>query len=69
MVIVFVTTVGDKRVAIMDTNDGVEWDLIDGSPRIGCQVEKSGERWRVVGNNVSADCMNGICDYQPPQGK
>jgi len=36
--------------------------MIDGSPRIGCNVIESGDRWAVNGNNVDSDCVGGACD-------
>ena len=47
--------------AIMDNGTGVHLDLIEGPVRTGCQVEEDGERWKVVGNNVNVDCINGVC--------
>jgi len=61
MKISFITIVGGKPLAIMDNNEGITLDLIDGSPRIGCTVEPNGKRWKITGNNVDADCVGGVC--------
>ena len=61
MTIVFITPVGGKLTAIMDSNEGITFDLIDGNPRVGCTVEKENDRWKVIGNNADPDCVGGAC--------
>jgi len=62
MQIIMIKPYEGKLTAIMDSGEGVTLDMIDGSPRIGCNVIESGDRWAVNGNNVDSDCVGGACD-------
>jgi len=49
------------------TNKGNRYNVkqLKGHPRVGLEIDKD---FNVVNTgSVDIDCINGVCDYQPPQ--
>jgi len=63
MQIIMIKPYQGKLTAIMSNGTGVTIDMIDGSPHIGCSIEENGDRWKVNGSTIDADCVNGVCDW------
>lgn len=62
MKIVHITNIGGKPIAIMDNNQGVTLELIEGNPRLGVSVEEyEPNKYRVTGNLTDESCVNGVC--------
>lgn len=48
--------------AILSDGSDVDITTIAGNPRVGCTVAQEDGKWKVTGNNVDANCVNGVCD-------
>ena len=67
MKIVHIPRIANELHAVLDNNAVVRISEINGSPRIGCNVDVREGKWTVIGDNTDANCLNGICDFQPKQ--